>query len=91
MLTRNLLVAGRGCSFLRNRLYITSLRDHLGPSFPGQCLSTLVLRYRDAKISLYLWHNAVYINRTQNSSDAFDFHLVNCMYIICHIILLLHL
>ena len=52
--------AGRGCSYLRNRLYITSLRDHQVPSSPGQCLSTVALRYRDAKISLYLWKIAVF-------------------------------
>ena len=28
-------------------------------------------------------------SRTQNSIDAFDFHSINCIYIICHIILLL--
>jgi len=59
MLTRNLLVArwcteqGEGAVICATA-YISLVFTYLDPSSPGQCLSTLVLRYRDAKISLYL-------------------------------------
>ena len=62
--------AGRGCSYLHNRLSITSFHVITWvPVLQGQFLSMLVLRYRDAKISLYLWHNSVLFASRYHSYD----------------------
>ena len=66
MLTRNLLVAlwcteqGDGAVICATAYISLVSRHHQGPSSPDQCLSTVVLRYRDAKISLYLSQIAVF-------------------------------